>query len=80
MAERGHSEGAIKDYTAVIQSRGVTAELMARALLGRGEEKGKLGNVSGEIADYTAAIKLPGLSTELRSLHHDPTRGQKKQE
>ena len=60
----GDAQGAIADYTAVIELEGAPKEPVAEALLGRGVAKGQLDDVQGAIADYTTVIELEGAPKE----------------
>jgi tetratricopeptide (TPR) repeat protein len=60
----GDNQGAIVDYTAVVQSKGTPQELVASALVNRGVVKGELGDREGARADYTAVIQLKGAHME----------------
>lgn len=55
----GNSDGAMADYTAVIELPGAPIDRVAKALINRGFGKGQLGDNEAETADYTAAIELP---------------------
>ena len=58
-------QGAIADYTEAVELKGAAAELVARALINRGNAKGELGDAQGAIADYTEAVELKGAPAEL---------------
>lgn len=57
--QRGDSNGAIADYTAVIALPNISTEQMAIALVNRGAAKSQQGDSVGAIADCTTAIALP---------------------
>ncbi|MBI3775464.1 MAG: hypothetical protein HY273_07915, partial [Gammaproteobacteria bacterium] len=63
--QRGDVEGAVADYTTVIELPGAPPELVAQALNNRGIAKGQRGDVEGELADYTTVVELPGAPPEL---------------
>jgi tetratricopeptide (TPR) repeat protein len=60
----GDSKGETADYTAVVESPGAPAELVAWAFLHRGITRGQLGDHQGEIADYTALLDLRNAPAE----------------
>jgi tetratricopeptide (TPR) repeat protein len=66
-AKDGDHEGAIADFTAVIDMSEATDADRAIALCNRGTSKGRLGDRAGEIADYTMVIEMPGAPIDDRA-------------
>ena len=64
---RGDSDGAIADYSAVIELPNVPPAQVVRALLNRGLTKGQLGDSGGAIGDYTIVIELCRSPSKSRS-------------
>jgi len=60
----GDPDGALADYTAVVELPGAPPVQVAKSLFNRAVAKGRLGDSQGEIADYTAAIELDGASVD----------------
>ena len=60
-------QGAIADYTAVIELEGAPKEKVAKALVGRSGGKEQLGEAQSAIADCTAVIEMEGASKEQRA-------------
>ncbi|MCH8218189.1 MAG: hypothetical protein IH892_15640, partial [Planctomycetes bacterium] len=52
-------QGAIEDYTAVIEMPDAPVDHVAQALVNRGITKGRQQDFAGAIEDYTAVIELP---------------------
>jgi tetratricopeptide (TPR) repeat protein len=75
----GDRQGAIADYTSVVDLPEANAELVAWALGKRGSTKGELGDSQGEIADYSAVVRLKGAplkAVALAFLSRGATKGQ----
>ena len=54
-------QGALADFTAVIESPHAPKELIARSLYNRALTKEQIGDYRGELADYTTLLALPGV-------------------
>ena len=57
-------QGAVSDFTTVIEMDGAPKEMVARALFNRGVAKSHLGDIHGAISDDTAVIEMDGLPME----------------
>jgi len=57
-AEEGDADGAIGDFTAIVEFEGVTVGLAAEALINRGMARAMLGDTDGAIGDYTSVVEL----------------------
>ena len=64
-AHLGDPEGAMADYTAVLELPGAPAALLAKALVNRASIKRQQGDAKGEIADYTSVVGLQGAPADL---------------
>jgi len=62
--EAGNREGALADWTAIVELAGAPVEQVAQALFNRGVAHRQQGETQLAIADYTAAGDLPGASME----------------
>ena len=63
-SEEVNNPAAIAEYTQIIELPGAPPMQVARALINRGVEYGKLGDSPAEIADYTRVIGLSGAPPE----------------
>ncbi|MGD0012239.1 MAG: AAA family ATPase [Terriglobia bacterium] len=63
-SQLGDPQGAIADYTALVELKGASAEPVAMALVNRGVTRGQLGDLQGAIADCTAVVELKGAPAE----------------
>jgi len=52
------TEGALADFTAVVDMADAPADSKAKALVNRGSAKGQAGDTEGELADYTAVVDM----------------------
>lgn len=66
--QAGDAETAVTDYTQAIDSRQLTPDVLANALLNRGLAYQRLNEHEFAIDDYTAALRIDALSGKVRAL------------
>lgn len=66
--QTGDAATAVTSYTAAIESRALSPEVLANALLNRGLAYQRLNEHDSAIADYTAAMRIDAMSAKLRAL------------
>ena len=64
--EKGQADRAIAIYDRLVNTRKLSPELLARALLNRGLAHQRLGHLDAAITDYDAAMRIDALSARAR--------------